>query len=174
MSGGGDYYCQEGDYIERGKEAGSGLTWYGAPIPGPRRDLPNVTYLDAKFSFGKMLQKSRTYGNAARDDILERVMPAIPEAPFRTTRGEQRYIDVLQILGKRLVARESKVGYTRLTGRTRQEADLDSVMLRAGSKKGGFDEAVWEFWTSPVTGKIGPSPRLQAFLQKRGIKIVIH
>ena len=60
------------------------------------------------------------------------------------------------------IAHESKVGYMSLTKFIKEEALKDAALI----KKGKIDKAVWHFYRSAVTGKIGPSGPLEAFLKK--------
>jgi RHS repeat-associated protein len=84
---------------------------------------------------------------------------------FRTTQGA-RYVD--QLVGG--VANESKVGYTTLTQSVTTQIAKDAELLNTGQVNG----VVWHFFTSPVTGQVGPSGPLLQALQNAGITVVIH
>lgn len=85
---------------------------------------------------------------------------------FMKTSEGGRYID--QLVGG--VANESKVGYTSLTKSISTQIAKDAELLKSGDIKG----AVWHFFKSPVTGKVGASHPLLDELAKNGIKTVIH
>ena len=84
---------------------------------------------------------------------------------FHTSKGK-RFVDQL-VQG---IAHESKVGYTSLTKSVRKQILKDIELMKTGDVKG----AVWHFFTSPVTGKGGPSKPLRDMLSNNGIGIVIH
>ncbi|MBC7251338.1 MAG: hypothetical protein H5T62_13755 [Anaerolineae bacterium] len=84
---------------------------------------------------------------------------------FRTSQGG-RYVDQL-VAG---VAHESKVGYTTLTQSVQRQIAKDVELMAAREIKG----SVWHFFTSPVTGRGGPSAPLIQALEEAGIQIVIH
>lgn len=84
---------------------------------------------------------------------------------MRTSQGG-RYID--QLVGG--VANESKVGYTTLTKDVTRQIAKDVELMQSGEIK----NAVWHFFTSPVTGKGGASQPLLDELSKNGIRAVIH
>jgi RHS repeat-associated protein len=86
---------------------------------------------------------------------------------MKTSEGG-RFIDQL-VNG---VANESKVGYTTLTKDITTQIAKDAEIVTKGT--GGVKEAVWHFFTSPVTGKGGASQPLLDELAKNGIKAVIH
>jgi len=84
---------------------------------------------------------------------------------FRTGQGG-RYVDQL-VEG---IAHESKVGYTSLTQRIQRQIAKDAELIAARDIEG----AVWHFFTSPVTGKGGPSGPLRQALKEAGIQILVH
>jgi RHS repeat-associated protein len=106
------------------------------------------------------LLANRGVGNAARNRIAARFAGAAKEQFFHTSRGA-RYIDVLTPAGKAI---ESKVGLTSFPV-ARMQALKDVELLRTGA----VDSVEWVFTRSPTTGKIGPSKKLAAFLQKHDI-----
>ena len=84
---------------------------------------------------------------------------------FKTTTGP-RYVDQL-VNG---VANESKVGYTSLTTDVSRQIVKDVELVNTGQ----VNSVTWHFFTSPVTGKGGPSGPLFDALQKAGINVNIH
>jgi filamentous hemagglutinin len=71
-----------------------------------------------------------------------------------------RYVDQL-VNG---IANESKVGYQSLT------PGIQLQVMQTQQVEG----AVWNFYRSPVTGKIGPSGPLSDFLIQNNIPVVLH
>ena len=84
---------------------------------------------------------------------------------FSTSLGG-RYVD--QLVDD--VANESKVGYTSLTQSVQTQIAKDTELLQTGSVQG----VTWNFFTSPVTGRGGPSGPLYNALQNAGFGVVIH
>ncbi len=84
---------------------------------------------------------------------------------FRTSQGG-RFVD--QLVNQ--VAHESKVGYQSLTPTLARQIAKDSELVGSGQLKG----AVWHFFESPVTGKIGPSGPLQNALENASIGVEVH
>ena len=68
------------------------------------------------------------------------------------------------------ITHESKVGYTTLNSRIKQQILKDRWLVDNGKIK----ESVWHFFESDVTHKMGPSKPLRQFLQENNIKIVEH
>ena len=68
------------------------------------------------------------------------------------------------------IAHESKVGYQSLTGDIRLQIAKDKELLRSKD----VDGVVWHFFTSPFTGKRGPSAELLKALQDAGFGVEIH
>ena len=68
------------------------------------------------------------------------------------------------------IAHESKVGFQTLTWDIRRQIAKDAWLLKTGQVTG----AVWHFFRSSVTGKIGAADELLELLKKYGIKIVSH
>ena len=68
------------------------------------------------------------------------------------------------------VAHESKVGYTALTASAKTQIAKDTALVKSGQA----NQAVWHFFTSPTTGKVGPSAPLKNALDKAGIQIKLH
>jgi hypothetical protein len=85
---------------------------------------------------------------------------------FRTTSGKARFVDAFA----NGVAHESKVGYTSATAFVKNQISKD-VELRAA---GDVNKVVWHFFTSPVTGQIGPTNALRAALRQARIAVVLH
>jgi len=123
--------------------------------------------------------ENKTAGDAMRDVILKREFPALREYPFNTV-GGRRISDVVKLEGmiesggrivpERIVVFESKVGYTSLTSRVRQELARDWWILRQGQA----DHIIWEFSRSAKTGAVGPSGPLLQKLQLLGIEVRIN
>jgi len=65
---------------------------------------------------------------------------------------------------------EFSAGYTTLIKSVSIQIVKDAELLKAGDIKG----AVWHFFRSPVTGKLGASQPLLDELAENGIKTVIH
>ena len=63
-------------------------------------------------------------------------------------------------------AREAKSGRTSLSHRIKSEIRRDKALM---TKKG--ITVSWHFYRSPVTGKAGPTPRLEAALKRAGIDV---
>lgn len=84
---------------------------------------------------------------------------------FNTTQGK-RYVD--QFVNG--MANESKVGYQSLTPSIRLQVMKDVELMETGDIKG----SIWNFYRSPVTGKIGPSEPLCNFLNQNNIPVVLH
>ncbi len=84
---------------------------------------------------------------------------------FRTSLGS-RFVD--QFLDG--FAHESKVGYTALTASIRKQIAKDVELIKKEQVAG----VTWHFFTSPVTGRGGPSKPLEELLRKSGIKIERH
>jgi filamentous hemagglutinin len=62
------------------------------------------------------------------------------------------------------------VGYVTYDAFTAQQVAKDAELLNTGAVNG----VIWNFYRSPVTGQVGPSPALNEALNKAGIKIVTH
>ncbi len=84
---------------------------------------------------------------------------------FSTSLGG-RYVD--QLVDD--VANESKVGYTSLTQSVQTQIAKDTELLQTGNVQG----VTWNFFTSPVTGRGGPSGPLYNALQNAGFGVVIN
>ena len=68
------------------------------------------------------------------------------------------------------IAREAKTGYQALTSDIELQIAKDTELLQSNQVKG----VEWHFYTSPVTGEVGPSGPLSTALRSAGIKVVIH
>jgi hypothetical protein len=84
---------------------------------------------------------------------------------FSTSLGK-RYIDVM----KDGIAHESKVGYTSLTSFTKKQIQKDIELIQ----KGKIEGAVWHFYKSGITGKVGATKPLLDMLDANGIKYIIE
>jgi hypothetical protein len=84
---------------------------------------------------------------------------------FRTSRGT-RFVD--QFVNN--VAHESKVGYTSLTKPIENQIAKDAELVASGK----VDAAIWHFYRSPVTGRIGATKQLKEALRASGIDYYIE
>jgi hypothetical protein len=84
---------------------------------------------------------------------------------FQTSQGG-RYVD--QLVGG--IANESKVGYQSLSSSMRTQVMKDVELMGTGK----IDGAIWNFYRSPVTGKIGPSGPLGDLLNQNNIPFGLH
>lgn len=87
------------------------------------------------------------------------------QVTMRTSLGV-RYVDQL-VEG---IANESKVGYTSLTSSVKTQIAKDAELVATEQVKG----AVWHFFKSPVTGKVGATKQLIKELEKNNIQYIIH
>ncbi|MBB5610992.1 adhesin HecA-like repeat protein [Janthinobacterium sp. S3M3] len=78
-----------------------------------------------------------------------------------------RFVDQLTVNN---IANEAKVGYATLDTFTALQVSKDAELLQTRAVNG----VVWNFYTSPVTGKGGPSAALLKALTDAGIKVIIH
>jgi RHS repeat-associated protein len=97
------------------------------------------------------------------ETILRDLVGGAPKF-FRTASGEARFVDAFA----NGVAHESKVGYTAATAFVKEQIAKDVELREAGQ----VNQVVWHFFTSPATGRIGPTNALRAAL--RGARIVIE
>lgn len=114
--------------------------------------------------------ENKAVGEASRDALAASRPGSIIEQNFRVTGGLRR-VDVLD--GR--TALESKVGRTsfgtsgvRKTTAVRQELARDVKLLRSGQ----VESVEWHFFSSPTTGKSGPTGPLRDKLNKFGITIL--
>lgn len=88
------------------------------------------------------------------------------QVSFQTSLGA-RFVDQL---APGNMAHESKVGYTSLDASTALQVAKDAELLSRGMVNG----VTWNFFTSPVTGRVGAAPALLKALSDAGIKVVVH
>ncbi len=88
-----------------------------------------------------------------------------PQAFFNTSHGA-RYVD--QFVNG--IANEAKVGYQTLTSGTRLQVMKDIELMQTQQVQG----VIWNFYMSPVTGKIGPSGPLGNLLNSNNIPFTLH
>ncbi|AZE64390.1 two-partner secretion domain-containing protein [Pseudomonas synxantha] len=88
------------------------------------------------------------------------------QVTFQTTQGAR----VVDQLAPGSIAHESKVGYTSLDANTALQVAKDAELLRRGLVNG----VTWNFFKSPVTGRVGPAAALEKALSEAGIKIKVH
>ena len=109
------------------------------------------------------INKIRAGGDVGEQFL--KTLGGISQKYFPTIVGKGgRYVD--QFVNG--VAHESKVGYTTLTPDIKMQIAKDAELL--GDKASGVKEVVWNFFRSPVTGKIGASRPLLKALEDAGIK----
>ncbi|WP_322053235.1 two-partner secretion domain-containing protein [Paraburkholderia bannensis] len=89
-----------------------------------------------------------------------------PQVPFSTSLGTR----VVDLMGMDGVANEAKVGYTSLDSDTALQVAKDAELIKTGAVSG----VTWNFYTSPVTGRGGPSAALLKALQSAGIQVKIN
>ncbi|WP_256252447.1 two-partner secretion domain-containing protein [Burkholderia ubonensis] len=85
---------------------------------------------------------------------------------FQTTQGTR----IVDQLAPGNIANEAKVGYTLFDVDTALQVAKDAELLKTGAVNG----VTWNFYTSPVTGRGGPSPKLLKALTDAGIKVIIR
>jgi hypothetical protein len=145
-----------------GKPTGSGGPAAGEPefLSGPAKNLPLEKAGPAAGDGEPLSQVRQNYnnGHAAADAIRDRFPGAEREVSFNTKDGQRR-VDVLTPDGEAI---ESKVGRTAYTQRVRDELAKDVALLN--QRNGVVHSVRWEFSHSPVTGKSGPTPRLEQAL----------
>ncbi len=138
-------------------------------IVGPKLPVKNSSSKISAIDDIPQITKNKISGDATRDNIAKRY-PGSKIEQFRSTSDGARFFDVLTPAG---LAIESKVGRTGLT--TGKNGTLRQLL----KDKELLDDAIvpeimWEFSRSPITGKIGPTPKLEAALKDAGIKIKIN
>ena len=99
------------------------------------------------------------------EKYLAKIVGGDPQVYFKTGNGG-RYIDQLA----NGVGYESKVGYTTRTEFVKNQVLKDTELIKTGQIVG----AEWNFFRSDITGKVGASKPLIEFLDKSGIKYIIH
>ncbi|WP_236445938.1 MULTISPECIES: two-partner secretion domain-containing protein [unclassified Pseudomonas] len=99
------------------------------------------------------------------EDLL-RPLGGQSQVTFQTTQGAR----VVDQLAPGNMAHESKVGYTSLDANTALQVAKDAELLRRGLVNG----VTWNFFKSPVTGRVGPAAALEKALTEAGIKIKVH
>lgn len=107
-------------------------------------------------------------GNAAADSIASRFPGSAREVSLQAASG-RRVVDVVTDTG---LAIESKVGGTSLTTATRRQIARDVELMTDLSSP--VSSVRWEFFTSPVTGRGGPTGPLAQALNDAGIPFVVH
>lgn len=110
-------------------------------------------------------QVARNYFNGMNQEVAVRAALGGVVASRSTSLGK-RFIGVL-VRGRAI---EMKVGRVSNTSFVRNQALKDAELTRtAGS---GVESAVWHFYPSPVTGRVGPTAALRSYLEGLGIKVV--
>ncbi len=141
-------------------------------IPGPFDDVGRVGRRGARalqrgaVDFGVFGGGRRAIGATGRiGEVALRRLGGQSQVFFRTSKGG-RFVDQLV----RGVAHESKVGRTSLTRAIRRQIAKDVELFQSGQVQG----TMWNFFRSPVTGKIGPSGPLRSALEEAGFGIILH
>jgi len=117
-----------------------------------------------------LAQINRLNGLEAERAIASRFPGSDTNVFVDTANNGRRFIDVLTPEG---LAIESKVGRTSLTTEIKQQI-LKDVEILANTSIMHVSALRYEFSVSPITGLIGPTPNLRAFLEGHGIDIVIN
>ncbi len=103
-------------------------------------------------------------GQIGEDDL--KLLGGQSQVTFKTTQGNR----IVDQLAPGNIANEAKVGYTTLDQSTSLQLNKDAELLQSGAVNG----VTWNFYTSPVTGKGGPSAALSKALNDAGIKVIVH
>ena len=101
--------------------------------------------------------------------MLQLTHPGVPHYYFPTdVNGVSggRYVDV----SSHGIAYEAKVGYTYLSSRIKIQILKDAYLIETNQ----IDGAVWKFFRSDITGRVGASKPLLKFLSDRSIEYIIH
>ncbi len=131
-------------------------------------DLGVGLMMSASRSLGRSALAEEAAGIGATGEIGESALRQLggeSQVFFRTSQGG-RYIDQL-VDG---IANEAKVGYQSLTPEIRLQMMKDVELIQTQQVQG----AVWNFFQSPVTGKIGPSGPLGNLLNSNNIPYTLH
>ena len=111
------------------------------------------------------IARNKAAGDAAADRIAANYPGSRREVTRNTSDGPRR-IDVLTPDGGAI---ESKVGRTHAGSETLRQVNKDRELLENGT----VNSVTWEFRRSAQTGRVGPTPRLQAELEAAGIGVRI-
>jgi RHS repeat-associated protein len=114
---------------------------------------------------GSQILTNKAIGDAAADAIASQYSGALREVTLQAASGARR----LDLLTPQGLAIESKVGRTSLTKATRQQIQRDVELMN--DPLGGVTSVEWQFGTSPITGRGGPTGPLEAALRAAGIGI---
>lgn len=87
----------------------------------------------------------------------------------RNVGGSKRFIDA--IVGTRAI--EVKVGRVYNSAFVRAQVRKDAALV-SDKYDVTIQSAEWHFYKSPITGKVGPSKKLEEFLDENGIKVCIE
>jgi RHS repeat-associated protein len=136
-----------------------GLTRGGSGIPGASAEAE----AEVQSTSQALYPTPQSIGAVGEAELAK--LGGTPQARLPTSLGD-RVVD--QLVGG--VGHESKVGRASLTSLTRSQIAKDLELIKSGQLKG----AVWHFFRSPVTNKIGPTNPLASALKKAGISWIIH
>jgi|GEM_PF-4884815 len=105
----------------------------------------------------------------AGESLLKDIVGGGQAQVVRFVAGKKRIIDLLH----KGIMYESKVGYVSLTDDVLRQIKMDAALIKNG-RAGNINGAVWHFFRSPQTGKVGASKNVLRHLKQNGIKYVIH
>jgi hypothetical protein len=111
------------------------------------------------------IRRNQIAGDRASDQIALQHPNSQREVTLGTSDGPRR----IDVLTENAGAIESKVGRTSADSSTLRQVNKDRELL----ENGDVASVAWEFRRSEQTGRIGPTPRLQAELEAAGIEIRI-
>ena len=130
-------------------------------------DLNSVNASDPVVQDPSRIELAKTSGHWGEQQFAQQNGNLIPKVRFDTEQG-LRVVDFFDEANQ--TAYEVKTGYQSLSSRIGEEIAKDAEMLFNGDVK----EIVWEFYRSPINGKIGASQPLLDLLAENFIKVVIH
>ncbi|MGO4569430.1 hypothetical protein AB4Z52_31390 [Rhizobium sp. 2YAF20] len=171
-------YMADAEGIVSGPGNAAGNVGKYSPVTGATDASGNQIYIDANGRYYTLTSDSGRVnvpspnlplGIGATGQIGEDALKALggqSQRPFDTTLGTR----VVDQLTEDNIANEAKTGYASLDADTMLQVAKDAELLAKRRVEG----VTWNFYTSPVTGIVGPSQPLIDALTKAGIKIVIH
>jgi len=123
---------------------------------------------DPEFTGVKLNKK---IGDAYANDVADDIPGAKREVSHAMLNGTTRRTDIEAPLSSGgIKGIEVKVGRVSNVSSIRQEMTNDAALLNDGT----HDEQEWEFFRSPLTGKLGPTGSVAWRLLKQGVTIKIH
>ncbi len=130
-------------------------------------DLSAVSSNDSAAFNSTRINLAKTSGHWGEQQFAQ----SHPESIFklyRNTSQGNRVLDFYDMQNN--IAYEVKTGYQSLSMRVSEKIAKDADLLYSGK----VDEIIWEFYRSPINGKIGASQPLIDLLEENGFKIIIH